>query len=214
MQNPAELIRLEKLGINFSIDNAKEIIEWAVSHEPICSPHILKVASILYTMRKYGYQNMVETGTYLGLTTRIVAECGHNVITIELSEELYKSACAMFAGNPRVTCLQGDSGTKIADAVALLTEPALFWLDGHHCTDASAKGDSDTPILQELEYLTNAPARYQDLISRSSFFIDDIRLFGDGDYPSVDTIAEIVRQRLPGHAWVIANDAMRICPRR
>src|SRR5207249_8181489 len=75
-------------------------------------------------------QRAVETGTYLGSGTRLLASVFPHVTTIELSEELHRRAVETFGDAPHVDPVHGDSG----EVVATLVDPAIptFWyLDGH-----------------------------------------------------------------------------------
>ena len=68
--------------------------------------------------------------------------------------------------------------------------PAVFWLDGHFSAGPTARADLDTPIVEELEaVLTHDRDDHVVLI-------DDARLFGTGDYPTIDQVrAQVARHR-------------------
>lgn len=145
-------------------------------------------------IRQYGrdcnLKTFVETGTADGETVATIFADFDLIYTIELDEYLHMQALARFVDLPKVHCLQGDSGLVLPQVVAQLTEPALFWLDGHYC--GGARGDIDTPIRAELEAAMQAPAE-------SVILIDDARLFGGGaehteefkDYPDISWIEQV-----------------------
>lgn len=205
---------LPALNIMIESDVARQIVEWAVIGEPAWPPQPLKVLILLHAMRQHGYQVFVETGTYFGDTTAVMAQRGHRVHTIELAPEIHRAAAARFAGNPRVECLQGDSTALLPGIVERLEEPALFWLDGHYSGGPTAKGALETPIMAELECLRRARQDKPAVIDRSAIFIDDMRAFGSGDYPTPAAVGEFIDDAFPMHTRTLENDILRILPRR
>lgn len=195
-------------------DVARLIVEWAVTGEPAFPPPPLKVLTLVHAMRQHGCRVFVETGTYFGDTTAVMAQRGHRVHTIELSPEIHRAAAARFAGDPRVTCLLGDSAALLPGIVEQLEEPALFWLDGHYSGGPTAKGGLDTPIMAELECLKRARREKAGVIDRSAIFIDDTREFGSGDYPTLAAVEAFIDAAFPMHRRVLANDILRILPRQ
>ena len=101
----------------------------------------------------------VETGTFVGDTTAFLAERCPRVITIELDPDLAARARARFEDQPGVTVVEGDSGALLGGLLHDLDEPALFWLDGHfsgpHEGIQTARGRTDTPLLEELKALAD-----------------------------------------------------------
>lgn len=157
--------------------------------------------------RDCGIRTFVETGTADGETVATVFTDFDLIYTIELDEYLHFQAIARFVDLPKVHCLLGDSGVILPHVVAELTEPALFWLDGHYC--GGARGDIDTPIVAELEAALKAPAG-------SVILIDDARLFGGGkehteeffDYPDVSWVAQTAGNH--GFSFELKDDIMRL----
>lgn len=207
-----QAIDFHRLGLRLGVSDVQHIVEWMVTQQPEQPPSALKLASLLYAMRRFGIRTFVETGTYMGDTAAAMAQFGNQVITIELSAELHEKACARFADNPLVRCERGDSGDLLPAIIARLDAPAMFWLDGHYSGGFTAKGERDTPLMQELEALAAARQERPALIDGSAVFIDDARLFGDGDYPSVEEMREFAKRNLPRHAVSLVHDALRIIP--
>lgn len=159
-------------------------------------------------LRKYGLKTFVETGTYLGDTVAAIATDPHvQAISIELSPEYFKAAASRFASYPNVKLLQGDSGQLLPSVVASLSEPALFWLDGHYSGGRTGQGDLDTPISAELQTILMSP------VAGHVILIDDMRCFdGKHDYPHLDELMSLIRSH--GHYRTeISADIMRLTPR-
>jgi hypothetical protein len=151
----------------------------------------------------------IETGTFQGSTAKLVAELGYKVITIELSTELHARARELLEPLG-VTCLNGDSGSLLKQALAdVAAQTNVFlWLDGHYSAGVTAKGSLDTPISRELfaveNHLRNTDAHV--LVK-----VDDIRGFGTGDYPSLDKLVDFANRNFL--KWTIELDSF-ICSNR
>jgi hypothetical protein len=131
----------------------------------------------------------VETGTYRGDMVAAVRGDFERIYSIELGRELHALAERRFAGDPRITILQGDSGDVLRGLLARLDRPALFWLDSHFSDADTARSSLITPIRRELEHILAHP-----LARRHVILIDDARLFtGEDDYPTMDTLRSTMR---------------------
>lgn len=86
----------------------------------------------------------VETGTFKGEGTRVMAKNFKKVITIELDATLHEktSAEVKAEGYDNVEFLLGDSGEVIVGLTKKLQEPAMFFLDAHWSGDTSVDWDS------------------------------------------------------------------------
>lgn len=119
----------------------------------------------------------VETGTYHG--NNIASKIGvfDEIHSIDLKEEYVLQARKRFP-LPNVHIHHGDSGTVFKDLVqnAAWNEPVVFFLDAHWSGGETAKGDKETPLLEEMEALAQRN-NYDDVI-----FIDDTRFFGKRMY--------------------------------
>jgi FkbM family methyltransferase len=161
-----------------------------------------------------GLRRAVETGTYMGSGTTLLASVFEQVTTIELSEELHRRALETFAAVPHVTPLHGDSG----EVLGRLVDPALptFWyLDGHWSGDITAGEDAECPLLAELAALEGGHP--DDVI-----VIDDARFFLAAPPPPHDpeqwpSLLEIIEalQRGPVRRHVtLLDDAIIAVPMR
>lgn len=80
----------------------------------------------------------VETGTFKGDGTAVMARFFDKVYTIELNKELYSRAQVRFRQNKNVECLQGDSKVVLKDLLPRLPKNgAMFFLDAHWSGDST-----------------------------------------------------------------------------
>lgn len=203
---------IPSIGMTLNPSVAREILEWTITQQPPNPPFVLKVLNLFRCMHGRGYRNFVETGTFQGDTAARMAAFGFEVCTIELSEELHRRAVERFAGQPKVRCMQGDSAEMLPGVVAGLTQPALFWLDGHYSGEGTAKAAVETPVLAEIACLATERVRRPELIDRCSLYIDDIRLCGSGDYPRLSVLLDLIAAGFPNHGCSVVNDTLRVEP--
>lgn len=112
----------------------------------------------------------IETGTYLGHTTRWASQYFECVFTVERSEKLFYAHAKELAQIKGVTPLLGDSREVLPTILKKIGEQkAIFWLDGHWSGGETYGIDDECPLLDELDILGE---RTQDII-----LIDDARLF-------------------------------------
>jgi hypothetical protein len=84
----------------------------------------------------------------------------------------------------------------------------LFWLDGHYSAGITAQGNSDTPVMIEVE------AILEHKITGHVILIDDARCFnGTQDYPTLDELRELFVRARPGYEFSVLNDVIRIHPK-
>ncbi len=128
--------------------------------------------TLQYYADKYSLKTFVETGTFRGSTTEIASKIFEKVITIELSEELYKAAKEKFKDASSVSCLLGDSSVVLRELIKSIPEDVLFFLDAHWAGNLSTRANSDSPLLDELAVLSKRNSQHRDLI-----IIDDVSFF-------------------------------------
>jgi hypothetical protein len=167
------------------------VLDWWSRGCPPPPPNARKRQLLYEVCADHGLSTAVETGTFLGDTTAFLSDRCSQVFTIELDPGLAERARQRFRDLSHVTVLEGDSTDLLQSVLAQLDEPALFWLDGHfsgcHEGVQTARGSSDTPLVHELQALV----RWKHFTS-SAIVIDDARLLGVGDYPSLDDVRAVV----------------------
>lgn len=119
----------------------------------------------------------VETGSYRGDGIQNALDAGfEEVYSIELAPHLYEHCCKRFEDNPQVHLFLGDSSKTLGSILELINEPVTFWLDGHYSWGDTAKGESNTPILEELKIIS------EHSIKTHTVLIDDVRQFGEMEF--------------------------------
>ncbi len=139
---------------------------------------------------KYPNKYFVESGSYLGDGIQMALEVGFpQIYSVELAEHLYKGVCERFSEQFNVVVLLGNSIQIFPEILKAIDSPATFWLDGHYSWGNTAKGDTNSPILQELE----AIGRHH--IKNHTILIDDIRQCGTIEFDFVE-LEEIIQKVL------------------
>lgn len=182
-----------------------EHARWQLRGRPVPPPPRVKQRIVRSYGRVSRATTLVETGTYLGDMVEAQRRHFARVISVELSPELHHAATLRFSGCSNVTLIEGDSGKVIGEVVGKLDEPALFWLDGHSSGGVTARGEKDTPILEELDAVLASPLP-------NWILIDDAREFGKGDYPSLTELEARALTARPDWAWSVRDDIIRFHP--
>ncbi len=137
---------------------------------------------------KYPNSVFIETGSYWGEGIDNALTAGfQRIYSIELSPKYAEHCRQKFALTPSVTIVEGDSAVAIKDILDTLDVRATFWLDGHCSLGDTAKGETMTPILQELEHIK------QHHINTHTILIDDLRLFGTSEFDDIPVDALITK---------------------
>lgn len=144
----------------------------------------------------------IETGTYMGETTKFLAKRFPRVITIEPQPDLYSMATESLSNFKNVVLLKGSSEEQFEAALGIAGNfPLAFWLDGHYSAGKTFKGLEDTPIVFELQQI-EAHMRELDV---KVICIDDERLFGtDPGYPSKDFLVSYCKRNR--FSWSVTSD--------
>jgi len=147
----------------------------------------------------------LETGTYLGRTTRFLAKHNLRVITIEPVHFLAKRAGERFRKQVKIEVIEGDSETVLEGAILRMTGDVAFWLDGHFSGWITHKGEVITPVAFELRTV----AKYLEKFDSVTVLVDDFRLFQtegfvSGEYPLKDDLITWANDN--GMDWTIEHD--------
>lgn len=169
-----------------------EYIKWSRRGYASPSPHFIKQACILENGIKCAI--WIETGTYLGETTRLLSKVASKVYSIEPEPKLFCKAKCYFNSVANVEILNGTSEDVFPDILPSIKGDVCFWLDGHFSGDGTYKGINDTPILKELDYIAEHLHRMNNVV----VMVDDVRLFTGGvhsygNYPTLDYLVDWAR---------------------
>jgi hypothetical protein len=188
-----------------SVSNADKILAWKRYGCPVPPPSAYKQELVKAYARANRLQVLVETGTYFGDMVEATLNDFTAIYSIELSKLLYKKAVKKFKLHNKVNLLQGDSAQILPNILKKVEQPTLFWLDAHYSEGITAKGDTNTPILDELKAILKHPVRNHLIL------IDDAREFtGKSDYPTIVQIQDLVSEYWPKARVVVQNDVIRI----
>jgi len=159
--------------------------------------------------QKFPNRYFIETGTWEGHGVLLadMAGCFKEIHTIELSEYFYakNKIGEVNHTNPPVYVWFGDSGTVLGEVLKKMNEPATIWLDAHYSGNDTAKGESNTPVLRELECIKNHP------IKTHTILIDDVRLFETAEFDNISLNTVISKLKEINPSYVIYRaDALNI----
>lgn len=185
--------------------DARAIREWRKTKGTGLPPAALKQQVVRDYGTRFGLEILIETGTFKGDMIFAVERQFKEAHSIELGRDLFEQARQRFASFPNVHLHQGDSGKVLPELLKTIRQPILFWLDGHFSEGITARGATDTPIVEELR------AIYHHNPTGHVVLIDDARLFtGKGDYPSIDEVRRQLDQWSPGTHLEVADDIIRL----
>lgn len=176
---------------------------WELKGRPTPPPHAYKQAVIEEYQKKFGYNLLVETGTYYGAMVDAQKKNFNKIISIELSKELFEIAKKRFKKYDNIKLYNGDSGEVLR--TISLNEPAIFFLDGHYSGGATARGDKECPIFKEIN------AIFQISKLNHIIIIDDARCFiGQGDYPSIEELTNYIKKKDARYEIEVKCDIIRV----
>jgi hypothetical protein len=165
-----------------------ELAEWKTRNYAAPSPPHIKREVLLRAGIVEG--TWVETGTYHGDTTAILAKKAKQVYSIEPEPTLFTRAQHRFAQSKNVDVIRGTSEQVFPALMLRLSGDVSFWLDGHYSAGVTYKGEKDTPIKEELQVIAAALPR----LSKVAILVDDIRCFD----PSLPDYSEY-----PSRSWLV-----------
>jgi hypothetical protein len=156
------------------------------------NPHSYTKFRAINSLRKQvGAKTLIETGTYLGVTTKRCAPMFENVYTIELDQDLAEKAKAFLGLKTNVRVVQGDALECLPEILAKEeVRECLIFLDGHFSGGVTACGEMPEPAIEELDII----AKFKDKVS--SIIIDDFRLFGtEPGFPSKGSLFDAIENK-------------------
>jgi len=180
--------------------------KWLNRGKPIPAPDIVKQLTVKSYATRFRIHTFVETGTYLGAMTLAVKDLFTMIYSIELSPELYEKAKIKFSKYHHISILKGDSSIVLPEILNNIGDPCLFWFDAHYSGGHTARGEKDTPILDEMKYV------FHHAIDDHVILIDDARLFtGENGYPTLKELKDMVLNRYDDHILEVKDDIIRVC---
>jgi len=178
--------------------------KWEKKGRPVPPPHAVKKRAIRAYQKQSNYNVLVETGTYYGDMVFAQMNYFRTIYSIELSSYFYNRAVRRFKKYGNVHLLFGDSTTELGLILKRITEPVIFWLDGHYSGGKTAKGNTECPIWEELNQIMTQQLPH-------IILIDDARCFiGEQDYPTIKELQQYFINNNINHSFEVKDDIIRI----
>ncbi|MGV8058365.1 MAG: hypothetical protein AB2L12_10135 [Smithellaceae bacterium] len=198
----------ERIKHLIQAERIAEYDKWLKTGKPIPAPHLVKQEIVKHYAETYRPNILIETGTFRGEMVDACTTLFRRIYSIELSKELSQEAVDRFSNQKQISIIQGDSGNILPEILLKIDEPCLFWLDGHYSGGVTAKGNKETPILQELMAILNHH------IDHHIILIDDARCFnGQNDYPTIKELKDMVLSYRPDWFFEVDYDVIRTAAR-
>ena len=153
----------------------------------------------------YPKTTWIETGTYMGSTSKYLSKRYPKIVTIEPSELFFRFATSRLKRSRNIVTLFGSSEDHFEGALVGESESVNIWLDGHFSDGGTFLGESVSPIVHELEIIARHKLKFHSI----RVFVDDVRLFQRDDthltgYPSFISLVDWALSN--GFKWEVQND--------
>ena len=149
------------LGLRISNNDLQELINWKNLYnysEPF--PNFVKKE--VFNDFNSPSTIWVETGTLVGDTAKYLSKVSKFVYTLEPSEKYYNLSVKNLTKCKNVKIYNDTSENKLKDILEIIkpNSEVCFWLDGHWSGGDTFKGETDTPILSELDTIEKYLNKY------------------------------------------------------
>jgi hypothetical protein len=194
---PATIRRSRLIFFYKKIALEPDFLLWKLRGSPSRrTPHLVKQRVLREYAVRFQPQVLIETGTQYGQMVNAMRKQFRDIYSIELDDTNYALAIRNFAQHRQVHLLHGDSAVELPRLLPSISEPCLFWLDGH---------SDRTPIMDELRAVFNhGPYRHVILI-------DDAHCFGSSKYyPTLDAVRDLAAKHYPGATMEVRKNIIRI----
>ena len=185
------------------VREARVLRSWQLGGWSVPAPQKVK----MNVLRRFSFTGMtwIETGTWIGDTTKELAGMASHVHSIEPQLEYVNSAKKRFRNLNNVSLHHGTSEQLFDEVLKNCIGDVAFWLDGHFSAGGTYAGEVHTPILSELR----AIKENLDRLNKVSIFIDDFRCFDPSktefsDYPERKVLVDWAVEN--GLVWTVEHD--------
>jgi hypothetical protein len=181
---------------------------WVSGGCPVPPPHAQKRNVVEEYGRAYSLDVLIETGTFRGDMVYAMRGKFERLYSIEVDKALHEQAKRRLARFHNIKLVLGDSASELPKLLALVKQPALFWLDGHYSGLGTGRSETDSPIMSELQAVLESRA------FRNVVLIDDAREFnGSGGYPAINDLKSFVEKIRPDMDLETKHDIIRLVPK-
>lgn len=170
------------------------------------NPHsLLKLAILRHLKKELAARELIEIGTYLGVTAGRCAKIFDRVYTVEIDAKLFAQAREHLSRHDNVRCFHGDGVEQLPKVFQEHpVERAIVFLDGHYSGAGTGRSDVDEPAITELELLAPFRSRIAAIV------VDDFRNFGDPGLPSKSSLIAAAERLFPEAKIAIHADQLVI----
>lgn len=150
-------------------------------------------------------KTFVETGTYLGLTSKVASRIVVRVYTIEISENLFVSNLKKYSNYENISFIYGESEHELQKVLNLdHSFPICFFLDAHFSEGLTQKSNHESALELELKSILNFAREFPTVI-----IIDDfVALDGANGYVNSD---DVISQLLKNNFRFKQSKNMLVC---
>jgi hypothetical protein len=141
-------------------------------------------------IKKFKINNIVETGTFMGNTTKEFSKMAENVYTIESIKKLYLISKKNLVHCTNVKSFLGDSPLILNRILPTLKGNTLFFLDAH--------GRNHWPILDELKVISKFPYLKKSVIVIHDFYVPGKNFGFDSYYHNSNSNLELFLKKIIG----------------
>lgn len=194
-------------GLYKAVGHYPDYWYWILRGRPQRSPHLLKQRVVREYGDNFALKTLVETGTYYGEMVAAMKGRFDRIYSIEFVPELAERAKRKFAAEEHIQIFRGDSRVVMPEVLAMVKEPALFWLDAGYYGWVGIR-TNEQRLSAELEMILSHPFPHMILL-------DDARgLTGRDGIPSVEDVKHYVESKFPHRSVEVKYDIMRITLRK
>ena len=116
-------------------------------------------------------QSFYESGTYYGSTTLNMQPYFKQIITVEVSLNIYNRSHNYLNSHPNIKHFNQPSEDFLKEFLILNQDEFIFFLDGHYSSGDTSLSTIDVPLLEELNHINNLYKK------NGLIIIDDFNLF-------------------------------------
>jgi hypothetical protein len=162
---------------------------------------------LLSVFQERRHELLVESGTFQGGTVEYFVPHAKRIISVEIEPALHAAARERFSDTPSVELLLGDAMDLIPQILEEVSVPPFVYLDGHFTGGVNQQpGKAIEPAPDILAALGERP-----LPPGSTVIVDDLRLFGRGDwFPALDELTAAARTSFPDAEIYVGIDSLVI----
>lgn len=191
--------------IHLKLRKVKSLRKWVKNGMKKSPPASFKQKTVRAYAKKYKINTLIETGTYVGKMIIANRKIFKKIFSIELDYNLFKLSKQKCVKYHNISIFYGNSIDILPKLLLKIDSPCVFWLDAHYSGIGTAKGELDTPIMTELQYILDSK-NYEHII-----LIDDACFFiGKDGYPTIKKLKEFVNSKREDYSFIVKYDIIRI----